>query len=66
MIAKTPTLAAICDACGDQTAVPLEYRGNGNWYDGGVDSFLDELGWYVLGDTAICDLCHAESLDGAT
>lgn len=64
MIAKTPTFAATCDACGDQTEVPLENRGNGLWYDGGVDSALEALGWYVLGDTVVCDLCHAQSLDG--
>ena len=66
MIEKVPTLTAICDACGDRQQVALESRGNGLWYDGEVDSALEALGWYLLGDTAICDFCHAQSLTGST
>lgn len=65
MIAKIPSLTATCDACGDEAAVPLERRGNGLWYDGRVDSELETRGWYVVGDLAICDLCHADGLEDA-
>jgi len=61
MLAKEPVWIAECGKCFDVLEIPLVKKEDGLWYDGEVDTFLEEEGWkftdYERG-VVVCGGCH--------